>query len=184
MRLIDAVNMIMPKLGERAVTSLDVRHPTLAILLPIIEQTKVEVLGRGWWFNRYAYTAHPNDAGEIVLGTETLRFLPDATDTAVVRGNRLYNPQTLMYKFNAPVRGMLTENVLFDDLPNTAADYVFYASLVDAYATDLGVSQDIGVWQQKAGSAWSELLAEHLQQRRHNTRKTKAWSKFQAALRG
>jgi hypothetical protein len=32
MQLLTAVNLVLPKLGERAVTSLTVKHPTLAIL--------------------------------------------------------------------------------------------------------------------------------------------------------
>ena len=58
----------MPKLGERAVTSLSVKHPTLAVLLPIIEQTRKTTLLRGWWFNKYAYTAYPDTDGAIALG--------------------------------------------------------------------------------------------------------------------
>lgn len=184
MLLLDAVNLIMPKLGERAVTSLATKHPTLAILLPIVEQTKREVLGKGWWFNKYPYTAYPDNSAEITLGTTTLRFIPDSPDIAVVRGKRLYNPKTLTYTFTEPVKGLLTEDVQFDVLPESAAAYVFYASLVDAYATDIGVSQDLGLWQTKAGAAWSEMLAEHLQQRRHSTRNTRAWRKYTSALQG
>ena len=48
MKLLDAVNLVLPKLGERPVTSLEVKHPTLAVLLPIIEQTQINTLQRGW----------------------------------------------------------------------------------------------------------------------------------------
>lgn len=184
MRLLDAVNLIMPKLGERAVTSLTAKHPTLAVLLPIIEQTKREVLGKGWWFNQFSYNALPDNTGEIVLGSQTIRFVPDQTGAAVVRGKRLYNPENTSYKFTGPVKGLITEDVDFDLLPDSAAHYVFYNALVEAYATDIGVSQELGTWQMKAGSAWSELLAEHLQQRRHSTHKTKAWRKYINALQG
>ena len=32
MKLLDAVNLILPKLGEHPVTSLTIKHPTLAIV--------------------------------------------------------------------------------------------------------------------------------------------------------
>lgn len=184
MQLLDAVNLIMPKLGERAVTSLEVKHPTLAVLLPIFEQVQKELLLRGWWFNKYEYTAYPDINSEITLGTTALMFVPKDEGVAIVRGRRLYNPTTLTYKFTGPVTGTLTEFVEFDALPETAANYVMYSALVDAYSTDIGVGQDIGLWQTKAGSSWSELLTEHLKQRRHNTRKTRAWAKLTNALQG
>ena len=70
MKLLDAVNLVLPKLGERPVTSLEVKHPTLAVLLPIIEQTQMNTLQRGWWFNEYEYTAYPNAQGEIGIGVD------------------------------------------------------------------------------------------------------------------
>ena len=72
MKLLDAVNLVLPKLGERPVTSLEVKHPTLAVLLPIIEQTQVNTLQRGWWFNEYEYTAYPNAQGEIDIGATSV----------------------------------------------------------------------------------------------------------------
>lgn len=184
MQLLSAVNLVLPKLGERAVTSLDVRHPTLAVLLPIIDQTQRNVLRRGWWFNEFNYKAYPSVSGEIDVGSDTLSFIPIESDTAVVRGTRLYNPETLSYVFDSYVEGKVIQNIEFDELPDSAASYIFYASLVEAYATDLGVTQELSVWQSLAGMAWSDLLAEHLRQRKHSTRKSRRWRQLIYALRG
>lgn len=184
MQLLSAVNLVLPKLGERPVTSLIVKHPTLAIILPIIEQSQRNVLIRGWWFNEFRYTAYPSPTGEIDIGANALSFIPDAADTAVVRGQRLYNPKTLSYVFDAPVAGLVTQNIEFDELPESAAAYIFYSSLIEAYTTDLGVTQELQVWQSLAGIAWSALLSEHLRQRKFNTRKTRQWRKLINAMQG
>lgn len=184
MKLLDAVNLVLPRLGERAVTSLEVKHPTLAILLPIVELTLRSALMQGWWFNEYEYTAHPNSEGEISLGADTLSFVPDKSDMAVQRGTRLFNPKTLSYVFTEPVKGVVVQYVEFDLLPEAAAMFVFYESLVDAFTTDLGVTQDLQIWQARSNESWSDLLSQHLKQRRHSTRKSYKWRRMINAMRG
>ncbi len=181
MKLLDAVNLVMPKLGERPVTSLAIKHPTLAVLLPIITQCRRETLMRGWWFNKYATTLYPDNSGSITVGTDTLSFVPSTAGEAVMRGTNLFNPTDLTGVFSAAIHGVVTQDVEFDELPESAAKYVFYSSLVDAYATDIGVTQELAVWQAKAGQAWSDLIAEHLRQSKFNTRQRRAWANLIAA---
>lgn len=183
MRLLDAVNLTLPKLGERPVTSLDVKHPTLAILLPIIEHSRRVLLGRGWWFNVYQTTLYPDTEGVIRAGTQTLSFVPDEPGAAVLRGGVLFNPSTLTTVFSAPVSGEVTQDVPFDELPESAAVYVFYSALTEAYATDIGQTQELEVWARLAGQAWADLMAEHLRQVRYNTRQHRAWRKMRRAMR-
>jgi len=184
MKLLDAVNLVLPKVGERPITSLTAKHPTLAILLPILTQTRRTTLRRGWWFNEFDYTAYPSPEGEIDIGADTLSFIPEQADTAVVRGQRLFNPINLSYVFDGPIDGRVVHDVQFEELPEAAASYVFNSALVEMYATDLGVTDELRVWQSLAGTAWSELLSEHLRQRRHSTRKSRKWAKLRNALRG
>lgn len=183
MELLSAVNLILPKLGERPVTSLEVRHPTLSVLLPTIDQRRRELLARGWWFNEYPYTAMPGLDGEINLGVDTLTFVPDRSGTAVMRGKKLFNPVTLSTQFTSPVKGRVTQDVPFDDLPEHAAHFVYYSGLVDMYTTDIGMSNDVQAWGQSAAQAWSDLLAEHLRQKKHSTRKSSRWGMYAYALR-
>lgn len=184
MELLNAVNLIMPKLGERPVTSLSVKHPTLGILLPIITATRREILNRGWWFNEFDYKAFPSPAGEIAMGIDTLAFVPKYRNTAVLRGGRLYNPVTLSYVFTEPVEGRVRQDLEFEELPETAASFIFHSSLIDAYATDLGASPDLQIWQVMAGQAWSDLLGEHLRQKKFNTRHSRHWGRLVASMKG
>lgn len=182
MQLLDAVNLMLPKLGERPVTSLSVKHPTLSVLLPIVNDTLNDCLLKGWWFNKFTYTAYPADDGSITLGIDTLSFLPDPCYEGVLRGLKLYNPTTLSYTFTAPVPGTVTQTVAFDDLPESAASYVWNAALVDAFATDIGSDALLGIWQQKAGQSWNTMVAEHLRQSRSNTKQRKAWRRLVRAM--
>lgn len=183
MKLLDAINLEFPKLGERPVTSLTVKHPTLAILLPIFDQARKNLLLEGWWFNKYPYTVHPDSEGECVIGSDTLSYIPYTDGVAIVRGSKLFNPKTLNYKFTAPVKGEVISDVEFELLPESAAAFVLYSSLVEAYVTDLGVAKDLEIWQRMAGAAWDTLVSEHLRQRKHSTRKSPRWRHYRASLR-
>ncbi len=185
MKLLDAVNLMLPKLGEHPVTSLEIRHPTLAVILPEVENELITMLQRGWWFNEFKYTAYPDNAGEIVLGTDTLSFVPlDGQPLAAVRGLRLFNPETMSFVWAVPVKGIVTQYVEFDELPESAAQYVWYSALVNAYATDLGVTAELQMWGTKAQGAWTTMLAEHLRQRKYSTTNSKRFQRLRAAMRG
>ena len=78
MRLLTAVNTILRKLGEIDVPSLDEQYPTLAIVLPALDEARTTVLKEGWWFNTlFNWDALPTPTGEIELPENTLMFYPD-----------------------------------------------------------------------------------------------------------
>jgi len=130
------------------------------------------------------YTAHPDFEGKITLGTEVLKFLPTDGTYCVMRGMALYDPDTLSYVWTAPIKGIVTQRVLFEELPETAAQYVWYSALVSVYITDLGITQDVQAWQTKAGAAHTQMLAEHVRQRKYSTRQSARFQRITSALRG
>lgn len=184
MLLLEAVNLILPKLGEHRVTRLDVKHPALGIILPEIENELRQLLMKGWWFNEFDITLCPDVAGGIALGTEVLSFTSNTPDTAVQRGNKLFNPVTLSYVFSAPVQGRIRQTVLFEDLPESAAQFVYHTALTISYMTDIGMAQDVQMWASKAQAAYSDLLAEHLRQKNYSTKSTQKYRNLRAAMRG
>lgn len=184
MKLLDAVNLILPKLGEHSVTRLDIKHPTLGLILPEVENELVTTLLDGWWFNEFENTLYPDNEGNITVGTDTLKFLPNDGQYCTIRGTQLYNPADLSYTWAKAIKGIITQRVLFDELPETAAQYVFYSALVNVYITDLGITQDVQAWQTKAGAAHTRMLAEHVRQRKYSTRQSARFQRITAALRG
>ena len=184
MQLLEAVNLILPKLGEHRVTRLDAKHPTLAIILPEVENELISLLKKGWWFNEFDYTAYPDNEGRIALGVDTITFVPKDPAVAVQRGLSLYNPVTLSYAFEEPVIGRIRQKVAFDDLPESAAQFVYYTALVNAFITDIGMTNEVQFWGSSAAAAYSDLTAEHLRQKQYNTKSTRQWKNFRRALRG
>lgn len=184
MILLDAINLILPKLGEHRVTRVDIKHPTIAIIVPEVENTLRALLLKGWWFNEFKYTGIPDQEGFITLGTDALTFTPLVNEEfCVLRDGRLYRPESLDYTWDKSVTGIVKQYVPFDSLPESAQQHVFYAALVDALATDIGVTQELGLWQGHAQAAYGDLLAEHIRQRRYSTRQSKRFGRLRAAMR-
>lgn len=183
MKLLTALNLILPALGEHVVTRVDARHPTLAVILPVIELKLTECLLRGWWFNEDCYTMYPDLDGEIAVPTTTIAFIPTAEFRATVRDGRLYNMATRNYLWTTPVRGTLQERLEFEELPESVATYVFYAALVQTYLVDIGLEQVVQKWEQLAMTAEFSATAEHLRNKRHSTRNSARYGRYISALR-
>lgn len=182
MDLLTAVNRIMPKLGEHPVTSLNKKHPTLAILLPIID-TKIEDLTmQGQWFNTSDITLYPDSEGGIAIPADTLSFTPKDMQ-AVVRGLRLFNAATSSYVWKLPVAGTLIARLGFEELPESVASLVWYSALVDAYVTDIGMEQIVQAWMQQAQLAQARVLAEHLRNVKYSTKRSPRFARLRLAMR-
>lgn len=182
MKLLTAVNLMLPKLGEHPVTSLTIKHNTLAIILPEVQNELIAMLLKGWWFNEYLYTATPDSEKFITLGADTLAFVPLYVNAAV-RGVRLFNPDTLSYEWDSPVEGRVTQYVAFDDLPESVAQHVWYSALVNTYITDLGITPDVQAWQTKSNTAYTQVLAEHLRNRKYSTANSRRFRNLRNALK-
>lgn len=182
MKLLTAVNLTLPKLGEHPVTRLDQKHPTLAILLPEVENQLRVLCSHGWWFNSYEHTFYPDNEKHIFVGTDLLSFVP-CDDNCAVRGEQLFNTDTVSFEFDAPVKGWLVELVEFDLLPESASQVVYNRALVNTYITDLGMTNDVQAWQAAANSAASDLLAEHLRHRKYSTARSRRFRRLRSAMR-
>lgn len=182
MELLDAVNLILPILGEHPVTSVTTKHPTLGILLPKMHLKRREILLMGLWFNQYETKLYPDGEGNITVPARTLTFLPSNAN-AVVRGKLLMNTDDHTYKWAVPIVGDITEDVPFNELPESAAHAVLYGSVVAAYVTDIGMESNVQMWQQEAGAALVRLNTEHLRNKRYSTRKTRQYHNIRKAMR-
>lgn len=182
MDLLTAVNRILPKLGEHPVTSLNTKHPTLAILIPQIDSTLEELLMPGWWFNTFDTKLYPDSEQGVELPTETLSFVPN-TANAIQRGRKLYNGETMNYLWTEPVEGVIITKMPFDELPESVASLVFYNALVSAYVTDIGLEKELQVWQTLAQAAERRMFSEHLRNRKYTTQRSPRYIRYRSALR-
>lgn len=184
MKLLSAINEVLPKLGERPVTSTASRSPTLAVVIPQIEASVRNMLTLGWWYNEHSTTLYPDSEGEIALPSNTLKLLLEPTYQGVQRGLRLFNTETQTFKWSGPVKATLTHNLDFEELPESAAQAALYAALIVIYSTDIGLEEVVRVWTQMANDAQARMEAEHLQNKRYSIRNSRRFRNLRSAMRG
>lgn len=183
MDLLKAVNSILPKLGEHPVTSVEAKSPTLAVVLPQLEETRAALLLSGWWFNEYPTTLYPDTAGGIAVPDDTLSFVPCEPIPMIQRGTAFFNGATRSFKFDASVSGTLITDVPFEELPESAAQYVLYSALVIIYATDIGFEDVVRMWSARAADALAQMESEHLKQKKFTIKTSKRYRNLRRAMR-
>lgn len=184
MQLLKAINEVLPKLGERPVTSTESRSPTLAVVIPQIETSTRNLLTRGWWFNEYETTLYPDPEGYIAIPSNTLKLITERDKPGVQRGLRLFNITDQTEKWSGPVKATITVNLDFESLPESVAQYVLYSALVIIYATDIGLEEVVRVWSGMESDAQARMEAEHLQNMRYSIRNSRRYRNLRSAMRG
>lgn len=185
MLLLDAVNEILPKLGEHPVTTLDAKSPTIGVILPEISSQIDQVLQSGWWFNTFHVDLFPNSEGNIDVPDDTLSFVSDPEYPVVVqRGEQFYNAENRNYQFTGKVSGKLIQTMDFEDLPASAARFVMYSAMVIIYLTDIGLEQVVQAWQAQAQQSQAAMEQEHMRQRQFTIKKSRRYQKLRRAMRG
>lgn len=183
MELLKAVNSILSALGEHPVTSVEAKSPTLAVVLPKLDDARLQVLLGGWWFNEYPVTFYPDSQGEIAAPTTLLSFVPNARIRIVQRGRKFFNAADRTFLFPGPISGVMTQDIPFEELPESVAQYVMYSALVIAYATDIGFEEVVKLWSGLAGQAQVAMEAEHIRQMKYTIKSSKRWSNLRRSLR-
>lgn len=185
MKLLDAINKILPKLGEHPVTSTEAKTPTLGVIIPQIETEIDDVLMAGWWFNEFPVDLYPNSEGQIVVPVDTLSFVPDRRSGSVVqRGELFYNGDTRSYTFTGKISGKLIQRLDFEELPESAAAFVFKSALVTCYATDIGLESVVQLWQGQANAASALMDAEHLKHKKYSIKQSPRFINRRRAMGG
>lgn len=182
MRLLTAVNTILRKLGEIDVPSLDEPYPTLAVVLPALEEARTTVLKEGWWFNTlHNWDATPSPSGEVELPANTLMFYPD-DPKYVFEGQFVVMADNHEPIISRTVRGKLIIDKDFERLPYTAAMAVTYTAAVETYTADIGPDKT----SEKLDSTRIEFLmtlsAEHTRSRKQNTTHKRAFQRWKRSL--
>lgn len=172
MTLLEAINRVIPALGEYPVDSIETRNPTVGIVLNAIDNARHDLLIRGWWFNRFETTLYPDSNGVYKAPAGTLEWVPGNVQ-AILRGDRFINPKDTSDKFPEvkSLTGTVTLDVSFDDLPESFKLWVVYKAMVDAYLDDIGLEEIVGQWQREAYNAENLVLTQHLRFHKYSTRK-------------
>lgn len=181
---LDAVNIILRKLGEQPVTNLDVQYPTIAVALPALDEARVAILQEGWWFNSAVdFDFYPDVNGQLNVPDAMLMFYPDEPDKYTFDGVRIVLADTLSPIVNATVRGRAVFNKDFEELPNVARYAIAYRAAFDTYISDFGDSDIAQQILLAATDHYSELSAAHTRQRKSSSRTKRQVARWRSKLR-
>lgn len=145
-REIDAVNTLLSIVGELPITTLEGALNADALLARrTLQDTLIEFQNEGWWFNTEDnFDLVPDSQGEINVAESVRNVDIDPRDSfdvdVVLRGRKLYDRKNHTYKFTRPLKAKLTHALAFDDLPQSAKNYVIAWSAMRYQVKVLGVT--------------------------------------------
>lgn len=162
---LEAVNEMLNAIGEGQVSSLDTGNADVQQCVRLLRDHSRKVQKRGWWFNTdINYTLTPNGNGNLVLPANVLRVDPSDEDRWekpwVQRGLRLYDPTAQTFVFTETVKVDLVVGLGWDDLPQTARDYITACAGLEFVDTDMANEARHSFTVQRKNDAWLELLKE------------------------
>jgi len=168
MKLLDAVNTVLPYLGEHPVTDIDTAHPTVDLIVAAINRHREAFLSEGWWFNEGTVTLPVNTDGKIDAPTKIISIY--GLDCNVeIDGSDLFNLDENSMYFTRPIKVEVIKDVEFEKLPLYAAHTVMYTAAIEIYTADFGVESSVQVLQSYAENARQKCVQENLRKRKYNS---------------
>jgi len=137
----EAINEILLNINELPLDTSDVIEDiNIAIVAKNwLDIARKQILSRGWEFNSTTMTLAPNTSGYIVIPTAFLSVDGAGdTDTYIVRDWKLFNKELLSYQFTDTVECDIIEDISFDDIPHTLANYIVKTASLMAYSNIIG----------------------------------------------
>ena len=177
MKLLDAVNTVLPYMGEHPVTDTDTAHPSVDLILAAIDRQRQMLLAEGWWFNEKTRTLPVNTDGKIDAPTDIISLYGLDCDVEI-RGDDLIDTYTGSWLFSSPVTVELITDEPFEYLPLYAAMYITYMAAIEVYTADFGVENSVQMLQSFASQAMEKLKQENLRKRRYNSSAFKRSGRF------
>lgn len=178
MKLLDAVNIILRRIGEAEVTGLQVPYPTVTLARAALEQVRIDLLVEGWYFNTFQWrNLLPNQWGRIEVPTEVLVVYPHSTKY-IHAGKYIRHAETGEHVDTAVVAKVIVD-VPFEELPVTAQQYIAARAAYDVYTQDFGADDTSERLIQEAYQHYSNLGAQHTNSRKHNARQRLQWKRIQ-----
>lgn len=171
MELLQAVNTVLPHLGEHVVTRIEgTRHPTVDLITAAIERQRLTVLSAGLWFNEIIVDLPVNTDGQIDVPYGTVAVY--GVDCAVeIDGERFFDLLTGSAYFSKSIKVKLIRDIEFEKLPINVALAITYAAGAEVYLQDYGRENSVEELQRMADRSWVLVHQEDLRKRRYNTQR-------------
>lgn len=166
---LSAVNFMLAAVGEAPITNLEADLAESEIARSTLEATSREVQSRGWSWNTQRNREMPLASnGEILLPVNTLKV--DVVDSysgrtnpnkrVAARKNKLYDLLERTFVFDEKQNLDLVLGLDFDDITESARNYIKLFATSRYMQTVLGSDVDMQAMQQQAQIAWVQLEQE------------------------
>jgi len=182
MKLLEVVNYCLKYLGERRVSSVDVRHPTVNDVVLEVEDQVRALLSIGWWFNERTQLYYPDTEGKIAAPIDALMLAGAGIDVDVVDGY-FWNIVSDTNVFSGPIEVTVRANMEFEQLPEVAAAYIKPTVALVLYTQEYGMENTAQVLMQQKLDTKMYLDRENLRKRKYNSTNRPSVYRFVSALR-
>lgn len=161
--ILAAVNEMLGLLGEQGVSSVQEPHPLIPAALAKLDAASQYVQADLWWFNVEYPTLIPQaGTGNILLPNDTAACDSlTASPRLAVRGNRLYNLDTITDVFEHPLRVRLHRILPFEDAPLVARTHIAARAKLDFQKDYDGDTTKAQIIMREIQETYSRLHAEH-----------------------
>lgn len=185
MDLLTAVNNILPWMEENKVTTVDTKHPTVALILDKINLNLEKILDEGYWFNTEHKKFYLTPEGTVLRPVNLISLYPDDPSLNYeARGDLIYDLDNSTFQIPAPFEASIRTSLKFEELPESAARTIMWRAGIDAYVPDFGVAQSVQVMLAREQEAFALLQREHLRKKKFSTMRSRAGFRYLNALRG
>jgi len=161
---LEAVNMMLATIDESPVNSLEDSGLVDAVLaVQQLTATSRRTQAKGWHWNTERCFTLTRDAatGQIAVPQNTLKLVPSGEDKGrivTVRGTRLYDPVKHTFSFDKSLTADLIVFLAFDEMPETARQYVSLSAARKFQQTRVGSEILNSFSMRDEVMAWSDLL--------------------------
>lgn len=184
MKLLEAINNILPYFGEAPVTHVDNKHPTVSVILSTMEQVRANLLLKGWWFNTTVVKLYPSSEGDIKAPDKALSVQGENRLNIEMRDDNIFNLDTGSFLFDGPIEVKMISDLDFGSLPRSAAYWIQTKTATIAYARDYGIEEVYKEMTLREQEAYQQLLTEHLRKKRYSTLDSRYARRYFNALQG
>lgn len=178
---LEAVNMILRRLGEDAVTSIDVPYPTVSIARPALAEARKALLLEEWFFNKFEWQYLQPALGKLQVPDGVLAVYPKEPQRFTWTGKYIRDAVTGGH-VDTPVQVCIVQDIPFDELPHAAQLAITLKAAYDVYVQDFGLDDSASTIQQDAMQAYRLLGAEHTRHRKYTTRTKRQWARMLQGL--
>ncbi len=160
----EAINEILINVNEVPLDEEDIIEDiNIAIVINnFLTVARKSALIEGWYFNELTLTLVPNTSNYIVIPKSYLSVDgSNDSDTYTVRDWKLFDKSSISFQFEEAVECDIVEDIVFDDIPFSVANYIVKTATLMAYSNIIGDEGGIRVRQGAMEMARIEAIRDN-----------------------